>query len=180
MFNLATQPFGPTKGEYYIKSNEEWIKAWQNFKPAWCYYDNDRTNGMKYGKLYNWHAIIDSRGLAPVGYHIPSDAEWTKLIDYLGGKDVAGTKMKSKNGWECGWEFEGNGTNTSGFLGLPGGGRSEDGSFGFDTHTFGMWWSSSEANPGSGWSCSLNAIEGCVGWYPSYKGKGFSVRCLKD
>ena len=81
------------------KTAEEWEKAGENKQPAWCYYDNDPANGAKYGKLYNWYAVNDSRGLAPVGYHIPSDAEWTKLTDFLGGESVAGTKMKSKSGW---------------------------------------------------------------------------------
>jgi len=62
---------------------------------AWCYYDNDTSNGTKYGKLYNWYAVHDPRGLAPKGFHIPSDAEWTVLTDYLGGAAAAGTKMKS-------------------------------------------------------------------------------------
>jgi uncharacterized protein (TIGR02145 family) len=162
------------------RTDEEWRKAWQKGQPAWCYYDNDRANGAKYGKLYNWYAVIDSRGLAPVGYHIPSDAEWTKLIDYLGGKDVAGTKMKSKSGWQFGWEFEGNGTNTSGFLALPGGARNESGQFGFTLYTHGMWWSPLQADPGHGWSIGLNAVEGFVGRYPSFLGMGLSVRCLKD
>ena len=71
------------------KTDEEWEKAGENKQPAWCYYDNDPANGAKYGKLYNWYAVIDSRGLAPVGYHIPSDADWTKLNDFLGGEGVA-------------------------------------------------------------------------------------------
>jgi len=78
------------------KTNIEWIKAGDNQQPAWCYYDNDPANGAKYGKLYNWYAVNDSRGLAPTGWHVPSDAEWTQLKDFLGGIEVAGTKMKSK------------------------------------------------------------------------------------
>ena len=73
--------------------------AWENLTTgAWCYYDNDASNGTKYGKLYNWYAVNDPRGLAPNGYHIPTDAEWTQLSDYLGGGE-AGTKMKSTSGW---------------------------------------------------------------------------------
>ena len=81
---------------FEAKSDEEWEKARENKEPAWCYYENDPANGSKYGKLYNWYAVIDSRGLAPVGYKIPSDAELTKLTDFLGGNGVAGTKIKSK------------------------------------------------------------------------------------
>lgn len=75
--------------------------AWEKLTTgAWCYYENNASNGTKYGKLYNWYAVNDARGLAPQGYHIPSEAEWTKLKDYLGGRDVAGTKMKSVSGWK--------------------------------------------------------------------------------
>ena len=105
------------------KTDEEWQKAGENKQPAWCYYDNDPANGVKYGKLYNWYAVNDERGLAPEGYHVPSDKEWTVLIDYLGGEEVAGEKMKSTSGWE----ENGNGSNSSGFTALPGGYRYETG-----------------------------------------------------
>ncbi len=98
------------------KTDEEWYKAVKNKQPAWCYYENDPANGAKYGKLYNWYAVNDSRGLAPVGYHIPSDAEWTQLTDYLGGRDVAGGKMKSTTGWKAPNK---DASNSSGFSGLP-------------------------------------------------------------
>ena len=78
------------------KTYEEWKKAGENKQPAWCNYKNDPANGEKYGKLYNWFAVNDPRGLAPKGCHIPSDKEWTVLTDFLGGNKVAGTKMKSR------------------------------------------------------------------------------------
>lgn len=105
---------------------------------AWCYYDNDASNGTKYGKLYNWYAVHDPRGLAPNGYHIPADAEWPQLSDYLGGEDKAGTKMKSTSVWK-----ENNGTNNSGFSGLPGGNRDSDGRFNLIDY-YGFCWSSAE------------------------------------
>ncbi|MFZ9583254.1 MAG: fibrobacter succinogenes major paralogous domain-containing protein, partial [Crocinitomicaceae bacterium] len=80
------------------KTDEEWKKAGENQQPAWCYYDNNPANGAKYGKFYNWYAVNDPRGLAPEGYHVPTDAGWTQLSDYLGGEDVAGKKMKSTSG----------------------------------------------------------------------------------
>ena len=76
------------------KTNEEWSAAGENKQPAWCYYDNDVKNGPKYGKLYNWYAVNDARGLAPAGWHIPTDEEWTVLSTFLGGEDGAGIKMK--------------------------------------------------------------------------------------
>ena len=81
------------------KTNEEWNQANENKQPAWCYYENDPKNGAKYGKLYNWYAVNDPRGLAPAGWHVPSDAEWTILSDFLGGGMTAGKKMKSLSGW---------------------------------------------------------------------------------
>lgn len=80
------------------KTSEEWRKAGANEQPAWCYFDNDPENGKKYGKLYNWYTVNDPRGIAPIGFHVPSDDEWVQLVDYL-GRD-AGKKMKSKRGWD--------------------------------------------------------------------------------
>jgi uncharacterized protein (TIGR02145 family) len=198
------------------KTNEEWEKAGENNQPAWCYYENDQANGVKYGKLYNWYAVIDPRGLAPVGYHIPSDAEWTKLTDLFGGESVAGTKMKSKSGWNsyttggsktcpncANWNAEyrrkvpchtcqdsrsvtapkvtnsGNGTNTSGFSGLPGGLRDDDGTFN-NIGGNGGWWSSTELNASHAWFRNLNYNNGNVLSYFSSKLDGFYVRCLRD
>ena len=76
------------------KTNEEWKAAGKNKQAAWCYYRNDPKNGAKYGKLYNWYAVVDTRGLAPAGWHVPTDEEWTVLSTFLGGEDVAGKKMK--------------------------------------------------------------------------------------
>ena len=155
------------------KTAYEWEKAGQNKQPAWCYYDNNPANGAKYGRLYNWYAVNDPRGLAPVGYHIPSDAEWTKLEDYLGSD--AGTKMKSTSGWEG----NGNGTNSSGFNGLPGGFRSFNGSF-YSIGGDGNWWSSTEINTSSAWYRALFYTNGLVSRHNFVKEEGFSVRCLRD
>jgi len=160
------------------KTNEEWKKAGDNKQPAWCYYENDPANGAKYGKLYNWYAVSDSRGLAPVGYHIPSDAEWTILTDYLGGAEKAGAKMKSKQGWAN----DGNGTNSSGFSGLPGGSRNDKKVFQQPPKNweFGYWWSSTEYSAFSAWGRGLYYNGSSVGRYDLYKKAGFSVRCLRD
>ena len=141
---------------------------------AWCYYDYDESNGTKYGKLYNWYAVNDPRGLAPKGYHIPSDAEWTQLSDYLGGDGEAGTKMKSTSGWV----ENVNGTNSSGFSGLPGGLRSS-GTFN-DVGYNGYWWSSTELDTGRAWPRHLFYSNGNVYRYDYNKENGFSVRCLRD
>ena len=157
------------------KTAEEWKKAVENQQPAWCYYDNDPANGQKYGKLYNWYAVNDARGLAPQGYHIPTDAEWTTLTTYLGGKEVAGTKMKSTSGWN----ENGNGTNSSGFNGLPGGYRNDDGTFPAIGY-FGEWWSSTENSTNFAWYHNLDYPNGDVTSDYDDKGDGFYVRCLRD
>ena len=145
---------------------------------AWCYYENKTAKGTTYGKLYNWYAVNDPRGLAPKGYHIPTDAEWTILTDSLG--ELAGTKMKSTSGWDN----DGNGTNTSGFAGLPGGGLNYYGDILTILTTgagaYGNWWSSSENGTDFAWYRFLYFDNGNVGSYNGNKLFGFSVRCLRD
>ncbi len=155
--------------------------AWKNLVTgAWCYYQNDSKNGVTYGKLYNWYAVNDNRGLAPEGYHIPSDAEWFKLTDFLDGDYSVGNKMKSASGWKKDYKGNnGNGTNESGFDGLPGGKRiGEDGLFD-RIGLIGGWWSSSQFNSTLAWFRLLYNIE-AWGRTDQEKQTGYSVRCLKD
>ena len=115
------------------KTKEEWYEASKNEQPAWCYYDNDPSIGKKCGKLYNWYAVNDSRGLAPKGFHIPSDDDLLAILYHFGSDCDAVTKMKSDTGWkeiedakdksEYSYYENGNGTNTSGFSCLPCGSR---------------------------------------------------------
>ncbi len=150
--------------------------AWENLTTgAWCYYNHDAFNGTKYGKLYNWYAVSDPRGLAPNGYHIPTDDEWRKLADYLGGEDKAGKKMKSTSGWYN----NGNGTNSSGFSGLPGGNRSENGPFNAIDYD-GNWWSSTKATTYSVFTRHLLYFRRSALRYENNNGDGLSVRCIKD
>jgi uncharacterized protein (TIGR02145 family) len=154
------------------KTNEEWVKAGENEQPAWCYYDNDPANGAKYGKLYNWYAVNDSRGLAPTGWRIPSVYEWKELTDFLYDiRGFAAIKMKSTNGWEFDW----NGTNESGFSALPGGFRYDFGSFYF-VGQGGHWWSSTKDSDARAMYYYLGyGVSGI-----SEKQYGYSVRCIKD
>jgi uncharacterized protein (TIGR02145 family) len=94
--NVATFRNGDPIPE--AKSPKEWKAASDNKQAAWCYYENNAANGTKFGKLYNWYAVVDARGLAKAGWHIPTDEEWTVLFDFLGGNDVAGKKMGT---WKC-------------------------------------------------------------------------------
>lgn len=81
-------------------NEREWENACDKNQPIWCYYDYSESNGKIYGKLYNWFAVVDPRGLAPNGYHIPSDNEWTALVNIIGNEYNAGDKLKSKQGWK--------------------------------------------------------------------------------
>ncbi|HLF33663.1 MAG TPA: fibrobacter succinogenes major paralogous domain-containing protein, partial [Cyclobacteriaceae bacterium] len=126
-----------------LENGDEWESAGRESRPAWCYYNNDPEYGKKFGKLYNWHAVNDPRGLAPEGWHIPTNDEWAELNDYLG--DYAGFKMKSVSDWKVSVnesEHVGNGDNSSGFNGLPGGKRGFASHHGFTySGEFGYWWS---------------------------------------
>ena len=137
---------------------------------------DDAWSLSEYGRLYNWHAVDDSRGLCPSGWHVPTDVEWTVMTDFsLGGSSVAGGQMKTTYGWMNG----SNGTNSSGFSGLPGGGLFDDGYFSSAGGT-GYWWSSSPIGSYA-WTRYLN-------FYPpenvdriNYAHRfGLSVRCIKD
>ena len=145
---------------------------------AWCYQNNDAANGVKYGKLYNWYAVNDSRGFAPQGWHIPTDAEWQTLRTFLGGSAVAGGKLKAVG--TLYWKSpNANATNETGFSGLPGGIRGGNGTLG-DYGNEGYWWSASQSNFTYVWSYFMNANSGSLERYSYNKKFGFSVRCIKD
>jgi uncharacterized protein (TIGR02145 family) len=161
------------------KTDEEWFNADKNRIPAWCYYDNDSINGKKFGKLYNEYAVFDKRGLAPEGWHIPSNPEWEELANFLGGRDVAGGALKEtgiKN-----WSPPNEGaTNSTGFTALPTGVRLCDrkGNVWFENLDFhGIYWTSTR----DGITAEIrkissnNARLGGFGW-----SGGFGVRCLKN
>jgi len=146
---------------------------------AWCYYANTSSNGTTYGKLYNWYAVNDPRGLAPSGWHVPTVTEWTNITNCLGGGSVAGGSMKETGSTHLNSPNIG-ATNSSGFTALPGGYRDGNG-FSSNITYNGYWWSSTEFNTTNPWCFNLN-------WGNSYSGNinnyiktyGFSVRCVKD
>jgi len=160
------------------KTKEEWLKAGADGKPAWCYYKNDPVNGFKYGKLYNWYAINDKRGLAPDGWRVAINKDWELLIKNLLGIDYAGPKLKSNNGWKSK-----NGVNKIGFSALPSGLRNDDGDFNF-LGTIGQWWSNTEpvevTKSNLIYSVKLNDNTVEVSYNKVKKSTGLSVRCVRN
>lgn len=163
-------------------SDADWLSKGQNGIGAWCYYGNNSYNGTILGKMYNWYAVNDPRGLAPIGYHIPTDAEWTILTDCLLGESVAGGKMKSMSeGYSIGeWNPpNSDATNSSGFTALSGGLRYIGGTFD-QIGLYTAFWSSSENNTTTASSRYLLHNYGSTSRNDYLKGAGFYVRLIKD
>ena len=157
-----------------VQDVNEWAKLTTG---AWCYYDNDSENGKTYGKLYNWYAVNNKRGLAPKGWHIPTDAEWTTLTDYLGGERVVGGKLKATTLWDTPNKGA---TNSSSFTAFPGGSLDHaDGSY-YDVGEYGFFWSASAYDDNGAWARVLNYDDSAVNRNLYYKGAGFSVRCVRN
>jgi uncharacterized protein (TIGR02145 family) len=176
---------------------------WANLTTgAWCYYENNTANGPIYGKLYNWYAVAGiydaasasnpalRKKLAPTGWHVPSDGEWSSLINCLdpnsdGGNNfnTAGGKMKATGTIQAGtglWQDPNTqATNASGFTGLPAGYRASSGTFD-GVGNYGLWWSSSEAYTTDAWFRGLYYSNGNASRVYSSKNYGFSLRCLRD
>jgi uncharacterized protein (TIGR02145 family) len=163
--------------------------SWGNLTTgACCNYNNDAVIGTKYGKLYNWFAVADSRNIAPTGWHVASDAEWTTLKNYvsanLGTSGSVDKALASTTDWAsstiagaAGNDLTKN--NTTGFTALPGGFRYDYGKYTV-FGTFAYWWSSDENDNVRAWDRYMNYDSGSLSRDGNFKGCGFSVRCVKD
>ncbi len=141
--------------------------AYKASSGCWAY------DASQYGYLYNWET---AKKVCPNGWHLPSDAEWKTLIDYLGGEAIAGKKLKS----ESGWYGNGNGNNESGFNALPGGYRFyDDGSLSFAGRN-GSWWSSTPDESDNAWRYYLKYSSSKMNHYSYHRKFAYSVRCIKD
>ena len=152
--NLDVITFRNGDSILYAQTNEEWEQARFAQQPAWCYFKNDPDNGSKFGKLYNWYAVNDHRGLAPKGWKIPSDSDWTQLAHNTKGKMFS---------------VQRGGTRT--FIGE------------FENEGMGYWWSSTgnETHDAQYAWYSVVGKQNDSLYRASYvKGSGFSVRCLKN
>lgn len=144
---------------------------------AWCAYDNVAANDSVYGKLYNWHTVADPRGLCPSGWHIPTDADWGPVIGLYGGASTAGGALKAVSPlWE---QPNADATDISGFAGLPGGNRSDMGSF-INLGTDGFFWSATEQQAISAWEWHLHHDWGGIDHGGVLKEAGLSCRCVYD
>lgn len=159
-----------------IQDNTAWLNATTG---AWCYFENNTANGVVYGKLYNWYAVNDPRGLAPEGYHIPSRDEWNQMKDFLGGAIVAGGKLKTTEHWQA---PNVGATNETGFSAVPGSQRN--GAFYTDGWgVVGVYWTSTQNpdNTDNAWSNTLSKSSSNVSEYQgSWKKVGMAVRCVKN
>ena len=151
--------------------------AWQTTNSgAYAIYDNNPANNTIYGKLYNWYTVNTGK-LAPAGWHVPTDAEWTTLTTYLGGESIAGDKMKATTLWTPYTDIFN--TNSSGFSGLPAGYRTSNGTYDY-IGTNGYFWSSTEYSSIYAWYRTLFYKYSDAYRYFNFNGYGFSVRCIKD
>ena len=183
--NLDVSTFRNGETIPQAKSDKEWMLAGENKQAAWRYYGNDPKNGSKYGKLYNWYAVNDARGLAPKGWHVPRYEEWRILESFLGEGEAA-QKMKTLNDWKAVDQTMGGvpGNNESGFRALPAGAFSVDldietGEF-FEIGLSTFYWSATK-NYSTIWlyywfgnlQMDENTDDSRLSW-------GCSVRCVKD
>jgi len=204
--NLYTSKFRNGDEIPEAKTAEQWKKAILKRQPAWCYYNNDSKNSA-FGKLYNWYAVNDKRGLAPKGWHVPSSEEWKtlKMVTYVNPSGnlqtveqanemdkINGNHLKSQTGWEPIYDpyrgkLDGNGQDTKGFSALPGGSRlpKEYDNYDYNDLLFqgigwqGVWWTSSEKNNNEVYIYTISWKLGLKPWSES-KGWGYFVRCVKD
>lgn len=175
--NLKTVHYNNGDPISLVTDLEEWALTETG---SYCDYNNSLSDGNIYGHLYNYYAVKDDRNICPSGWHVPSDNEWNTLVDYLGGSEVAGSKMKEKG--EKYWTIQNiDATNTSGFSAIPGGGRYPEY---YHINEVAYWWTSSAGTISGGWGAIYRAIA-----YDSkmvYRfdnaalANGYNVRCIKN
>lgn len=154
--------------------------TWCDLKTgAYCAPVLDSTaDVVAYGLLYNFHAVNDSRGLCPEGWHVPTAEEWRALIEYLGGDQVAGGRMRETDSGHWLISVPGS-TNESGFTALPAGGRGRYGGPS-DVGRYATWWSSTSYDRNYAWHWGLHPDKHDIRFNPGHKASGFSVRCIRD
>jgi uncharacterized protein (TIGR02145 family) len=175
--NLRTKKYNDGRAIPNVTDHAAWLHLTTD---AYCNYNNITNDDTiaTFGLLYNWYAVNTGR-LAPDGWHIATDADWTQLTDYLGGESVAGGILKETGTLH--WYSPNEGaTNETGFTALPAGGRDADGTLFYNIGSYSYWWSSSEYSSTNAWFRFLFFDGSNVGRYSGSKKDGFAVRCVKD
>ena len=186
------------------KTSEEWNKATKKCRPVWCYNQNNPIYGSKYGKLYNWYAVNDPRGIAPEGFHVPSSIEWNEMIEFLGGAEKCALEIRESKGWKQSagmiamlgsraLNHDYNGNNKSGFSALPAGYRSHGSTFHEPGDNIAYWWTSTDDTKDKAWYVTFKFMirnyennysedfeELIIDREDGKKDMGYSIRCLKD
>jgi len=159
--------------------NHMWMAENLNYKinDSWCY-DDDETNGEKYGRLYTWDAAIKA---CPVGWHMSTRQEWDELVTVAGGSSVAGKKLKTTTGWINDNGARNIATDEFGFSALPGGGRDSFGRFGY-VGSCGGWWTATDDDGYEAYYryMGFNYVDGGGDYFRDNKCCGYSVRCVKN
>ncbi|MBI3142324.1 MAG: hypothetical protein HYZ16_05815 [Bacteroidetes bacterium] len=173
--NLKTTRYQNGDKIQYITDNYKW----QNTSAgAWCYYDNDTTYNVPYGKLYNFYAVFDTRNICPSGWHVPSQSEWNDMLTYLGGASSAGGALKATGTYH--WTYPNkDATNSSGFTAYPGGNRALSGTFN-KIGELGRYWTETSAGASNNKFCDLDYSNSSVKVNGTNASNGMSVRCIKD
>ena len=175
--NLDVLTFRNGDSIFHAKTIAEWEQAAKAKKPAWCFFLQDPKNGARTGKLYNWYAITDPRNIAPKGFHIPNEDDWNKLINFLGGEEVAAPKMRYGKLWGDSILI----ISPKGMFGaLPTGWLKYTESKSEFLNDGAYWWSTIPYSPKIAWTRYLVFKSTQVKSYCYNKGSGLAVRCVKD
>jgi uncharacterized protein (TIGR02145 family) len=151
---------------------------WDNLTTgAWCWYNNDPANESIYGKLYNWYAVTDSRGISPNGYHVATSTEWSTISSYLTSVGLNGGALKSLDVWSS---PNTGATNSTGFGAIPGGFRNFNGGVFSNLNLAARFWTTEDVNVNNGRSYALNYNSSTLSTFSVSKKYGYSVRFLKD
>lgn len=174
--NLKTTKYRNGDTIANVTGNSAWAAT---ITGAYCNYNNNANSSITYGRLYNWYAVNDNRKIAPTGWHVPTDADWTTLTTYLGGEGVAGGKLKETGTTH--WQSPNTGaTNETGFTALPGGDRLYSTGVFYDKGVYCFCWSSTANDASTAWVRALDNSYSNVSRSNNPKSNGFSVRCIKD
>jgi uncharacterized protein (TIGR02145 family) len=170
-YNLDVVTYANGDSIKHVEDTVEWSKLREG---AWCYYENKEDSAF-YGKLYNWYAVNDSRGLCPKGWHVATMEEWNAIVKRFGGDSSAATALKEQGRWlGPGVDV----TNSSGFSAVPAGNRTVYGTFNGRTNS-GVWWTADEADSLHAWARYMNRLHSIVGKRAGDKNNGLTCRCVK-